>query len=602
MPDPLPAPASDGVTATATASAGAGDGDGAGGGGGSGAPDARAAGSSPRASHVRRAVSTVATGLRTDSRRGDAYNAVGMFVIGVLLLLVDVVQVWSIPPLVTVDGRWWHVLPLLAGCVALVFKRAHPAVALSVGTVAFAVDLSFGGSLGMVLVLWDLLYASGLHGSRRLRTVVGVAVGVLVVAVAVLTGEHYRDVQGFVVGGIQVAAILATPLWWAANVRQKSDLADLAAERADLEAERADLEAQRAADLEQIATLGQHEAVRAERAAMARDLHDVIASHLSAIAIHSGAALASPPDAARDRAALELVRSSSITSLEEMRAMILLLRSDLPREGAPRAGASGVDQLSERGRGMDRLSSDNLSPDSGPPDLRDGVPLAPADQLSERGRGMDRLSSDNRATVLGGEAVAAPARLARLDDVLVSARAQGLTVDVEDPEGARSATLPAAVDQAAHRIVQEALTNAAKHAPGGRVLVTLGLGPDRLTVEVTSSLTDEPRPLPPSLSTRTGLLTMRERAEALGGTFRAGPVDARDSGPRAARGAWHVRAVLPLGRPAGPPTATTATDQLSEAGRGIDRPSSDNSSADGISPTPHGRSAPRHTDPPGDPA
>ncbi|KRD35784.1 hypothetical protein ASE27_13605 [Oerskovia sp. Root918] len=562
---------------TATASAGAGDGDGAGGGGdGSGAPDARGAGSSPRASHVRRAVSTVATGLRTDSRRGDAYNAVGMFVIGVLLLLVDVVQVWSIPPLVTVDGRWWHVLPLLAGCVALVFKRAHPAVALSFGTVAFAVDLSFGGSLGMVLVLWDLLYASGLHGSRRLRTVVGVAVGVLVVAVAVLTGEHYRDVQGFVVGGIQVAAILATPLWWAANVRQKSDLADLAAERADLEAERADLEAQRAADLEQIATLGQHEAVRAERAAMARDLHDVIASHLSAIAIHSGAALASPPDAARDRAALELVRSSSITSLEEMRAMILLLRSDLPREGAPRAGAS-------------RAGASGV------------------DQSSERGRGMDRLSSDNRATVLGGEAVAAPARLARLDDVLVSARAQGLTVDVEDPEGARSATLPAAVDQAAHRIVQEALTNAAKHAPGGRVLVTLGLGPDRLTVEVTSSLTDEPRPLPPSLSTRTGLLTMRERAEALGGTFRAGPVDARTTGPRAAGGAWHVRAVLPLGRPAGPPTApsptaTTATDQLSEAGRGIDRPSSDNSSADGIPPTPHGRSAPRHTDPPGDPA
>ncbi|MGW6003816.1 histidine kinase [Oerskovia enterophila] len=593
MPDPLPAPASDGVTASA----------GVGGGGGSGAPDAQATDSPPPASHVRRAVSTVATGLRTDSRRGDAYNAVGMLVIGVLLLLVDVVQVWSIPPLVTVDARWWHVLPLLVGCVALVVKREHPAVALSVGAVAFVVDLSFGGSLGMVLVLWDLLYASGLHGSRRLRTVVGVAVGVLVVAVAVLTGEHYRDVQGFVLGGIQVAAILATPLWWAANVRQKSDLADLAAERADLEAERADLEAQRAADLEQIATLGQHEAVRAERAAMARDLHDVIASHLSAIAIHSGAALASPPDAARDRAALELVRSSSITSLEEMRAMILLLRSDLPRDGAPSGGASGVDQLSERGRGMDRRNSDTLSPDGGPPYPRDEVPTTSTSQVSERGRGTDRRSSDNRATVLAGEAVAAPARLARLDDVLGSARAQGLTVDVEDPDGARSATLPAAVDQAAHRIAQEALTNAAKHAPGGRVLVTLGLGRDRLTVEVTSSLTDEPRPLPPSLSTRTGLLTMRERAEALGGAFTAGPV-ARTAGPPAAAGAWRVRALLPLGRPAGRPSALspTAADQLSEAGRGIDRPSSDSSSPDGIPPTPHGRSAPRHPDPPGDPA
>ncbi len=541
MPDHLPAPASDGP-----------------------------AGSPQAASRVRRTVSTIASGLRTDSRRGDAYNAVGMFVVGVLLLLVDVVRVWSIPPLVTVDGRWWHVLPLLVGCAALVVKREHPAIALAVGSVAFAVDLSFGGSLGMILVLWDLLYASGLHGSKRLRTVVGVAVGVLVVAVAVITGEHYRDAQGFVMGGIQVAAILATPLWWAANVRQKSDLADLAAERADLEAQRADLEAQRAADLEQIATLGQHEAVRAERAAMARDLHDVIASHLSAIAIHSGAALASPPDAARDRAALELVRSSSITSLEEMRAMILLLRSDLPRGGAGRSEPLGRSTT--------------------------------ADQLSERGRGMDRLSSDTRATVLGGEAVAAPARLARLDDVVASARAQGLTVDVDDPDDARSATLPAAVDQAAHRIAQEALTNVAKHAPGGRVLVMLGLARDRLTVEVTSSLTDEPRPLPPSLSTRTGLLTMRERAEALGGTFTAG---ADSEG-----GSWSVRAVLPLGRSADPTTASssTTTDQLSEPGRGTDRPSSDNSSPDGIPPIPpippipHDPSAPRHADSPGAPA
>lgn len=515
MPDPLPAPASDGVTAPVPA-------DDDSGGGGPDAPGPRATGPagpaedpSRPASRVRRAVGTVTTGLRTDSRRGDAYNAVGVFVVGILLLLVDVVRVWAVPPLVTVDGRWWHVLPLLVGCVALAAKREHPAVALVVGAVAFAVDLSFGGSLGMVLVLWDLLYASGLHGSKRLRTVVGVVVGVLVVAVAVLTGEHFRDVQGFVLGGIQVAAILATPLWWAANVRQKSDLADLAAERADLETQRADLEAQRAADLEQIAALGQHEAVRTERAAMARDLHDVIASHLSAIAIHSGAALASPPDAARDRAALELVRSSSITSLEEMRAMILLLRSDLPRGGMP-----GADRSAARDRSR------------------------ATDQPSGRGRSVDGTGSAGRATVLGGEAVAAPARLARLDDVLASARAQGLAVEVDDPDGARSATLPAAVDQAAHRIAQEALTNAAKHAPGARVEVVLGLGRDRLAVEVTSSLTDEPRPLPPSLSTRTGLLTMRERAEALGGTFTAGPTAGGDS--------WSVRATLPLGRSTAP--------------------------------------------------
>ncbi|MFF3065331.1 sensor histidine kinase [Oerskovia sp. NPDC057915] len=436
----------------------------------------------PGASRVRRVVRRIDAGFRDDGPGGDPYDAAGTFVLGVALLAVGVVAVWSFPPFVEPANRWWHVLPLAVGCLMLLVKRRRTALALVGGLVALLADIAIGGSLSVLLVLWELLFACGLYGSRRLRRVVNIAVTVLVAAAAVATGEYFRDVKGFVLGGIQAAAIIATPLWWAANVRQKTNLADLAAQRADLEA-------QRASDLERIAELGQHEAVRAERAAMARDLHDVIASHLSAIAIHSGAALASPPDAAKDRAALELVRSSSITSLEEMRAMILLLRSDLPRDGASTVhDAAG-------------------------------------------------------GTVLAGEAVAAPARLAGMDDVIASARTQGITVEVEDPDDVRSVHLPSALDQAAHRIVQEALTNAAKHAPGARVRVVLGLdeAPDPvLTVEVTSTQTARPGPLAPSLSARTGLLTMRERAEALGGTFRAGPTGAGDS--------WTVRAELPLGR------------------------------------------------------
>ncbi|MEV7962480.1 sensor histidine kinase [Oerskovia paurometabola] len=482
MPDPLP-------TAADTA-----------------APTARADTATPsHTSRVRRVVRRIDAGFRDDGPAGDPYGAVGTFLIGVALLAVGVVSVWSVSAFVQPANRWWHVVPLAVGCLILLAKRRHTALALVGGTLVVVADLLIGGSLSVLLVLWELLFACGLYGSKRLRTVVNVVVSVLVVAAAVATGEYFRDVQGFALGGIQAAAIIATPLWWAANVRQKTDLAVLSAERADLEAQRADLEAQRAADLEQIAELGQHEAVRAERAAMARDLHDVIASHLSAIAIHSGAALASPPDAAKDRAALELVRSSSITSLEEMRAMILLLRSDLTRDGLPST-------------------------------------VGPADPATR---------DAPHGTVLAGEAVAAPARLARLDDVLSSARAHGLTVEVEDPGDVRSVHLPSALDQAAHRIVQEALTNAAKHAPGCRVRVVLELAepPEQvLAVEVTSTLTARPGPLAPSLSARTGLLTMRERAEALGGTFRAGPSDAG--------GSWTVRAELPLCGP--PPSPSSA--------------------------------------------
>jgi len=480
VPDPLPT-AADTEPATARADA-----------------DAADAAARSHASRVRQVARRIDAGFRDDGPAGDPYDAAGTFLVGVALIAVGVVSVWSLSAVAQPENRWWHVVPLAVGCLVLLAKRRHTALALAGGTLVVVADFLIGGSLSVLLVLWELLFACGLYGSKRLRTVVNVVVTALVVVAAVATGEYFRDVQGFALGGIQAAAIIATPLWWAANVRQKSDLAEL-------EAQRADLEAQRAADLEQIAALGQHEAVRAERAAMARDLHDVIASHLSAIAIHSGAALASPPDAAKDRAALELVRSSSITSLEEMRAMILLLRSDLPRPDGQAAPA----------------------------------PTGPGDP---------EVHDAPYGTVLAGEAVAAPARLARLDDVLASAGAQGLTVDVQDPDGVRSAHLPSALDQAAHRIVQEALTNAAKHAPGARVLVALARGgPSEqvLTVEVTSTLTTRAGPLAPSLSARTGLLTMRERAEALGGTFRAGPT--------ASGGSWAVRAELPL---PGPPASS----------------------------------------------
>jgi signal transduction histidine kinase len=103
--------------------------------------------------------------------------------------------------------------------------------------------------------------------------------------------------------GLQLTTLLFVPLWWSANLRQQRQLGELAAERTA------------------------REAVLAERAAMARDLHDVIAAHLSTTALHSGAALARPPDTERDRTALGAVRTSSLAALAEMRSMIVLLRA-----------------------------------------------------------------------------------------------------------------------------------------------------------------------------------------------------------------------------------------------------------------------------------
>jgi signal transduction histidine kinase len=95
--------------------------------------------------------------------------------------------------------------------------------------------------------------------------------------------------------------------------------------------------------------------------------------------------------------------------------------------------------------------------------------------------------------------------------------------------------LPATTGLTVYRIVQEALTNAAKHAPGSPTAVRLTVGAGEVTLTADSQAV-------PGTGTGLGLASMRERAESLGGTCQAGP---------GGRG-WLVRATLPLGLRAAP--------------------------------------------------
>lgn len=94
--------------------------------------------------------------------------------------------------------------------------------------------------------------------------------------------------------------------------------------------------------------------------------------------------------------------------------------------------------------------------------------------------------------------------------------------------------MPAPVELAAYRIVQESLTNALKHACPGPVSVSLAERDGALTVEVSSPYGDRDGPRAPGSGA--GLVGMRERAALLGGTFRAGPLGAL----------WTVHATLPV--------------------------------------------------------
>jgi signal transduction histidine kinase len=151
----------------------------------------------------------------------------------------------------------------------------------------------------------------------------------------------------------------------------------------------------------------------------------------------------------------------------------------------------------------------------------------------------------------GGTPVAprAPAAgLARLGDLVDHAAAAGLAVRIE--EHGQRAVLPADVDLTAYRIIQEALTNSARHSGGGQATVRLGYGRDALRVEVDDDGRPGPggRPAAPANGSGHGIAGMTERAAALGGTLEAGPRP---------EGGFEVRAWLPLREqreqePAGP--------------------------------------------------
>ncbi|MGP3917027.1 sensor histidine kinase [Nonomuraea sp. 10N515B] len=125
--------------------------------------------------------------------------------------------------------------------------------------------------------------------------------------------------------------------------------------------------------------------------------------------------------------------------------------------------------------------------------------------------------------------------LDRLDDLVERARSTGLAATVTI-SGARR-ELPAEVDRAAYRIVQEALTNVSRHAGGATAAVRVDYAGEELIVQVDDdgTATSDAPPVP-----GVGLLGMRERVTALGGRLRAEPRP---------EGGFTVRAELPLKEP-----------------------------------------------------
>ncbi|ARQ68424.1 sensor histidine kinase [Streptomyces marincola] len=228
---------------------------------------------------------------------------------------------------------------LLITCGAELLRRNAPGTALLLGTAGLVLDLLGGGLLVVIVLFSDLVYAAVLYG--RARPTRAVVPGSVVFSVAVTLGTlaWFRTPDALLFGAVAAATTVA-PAWTGLIVRNHRDIAE--AER--LRAEQTAL----------LAEKDRVQAVAAERARMARELHDRVANHLTAIAIHSTAALSlDEPEATRD--ALGVIRENSTQGLAEMRGLIGLLREaggGQAIEASP--SLDGLDALLDGARGAGR--------------------------------------------------------------------------------------------------------------------------------------------------------------------------------------------------------------------------------------------------------
>lgn len=183
------------------------------------------------------------------------------------------------------------------------------------------------------------------------------------------------------------------------------------------------------------------------------------------------------------------------------------------------------------------------------PDLDERHRGAAAELRASAGAATERLREI--IGVLRDGTDAAPVRPVDEDiaELVHRAKDSGMAVDL-DHEG-EPGPLPPMVDRAAHRVVQEALTNANKHAPGAAVAVRIRRGAADTTVTVRNA-PPPAGPLPETVPGGRGLVGLTERVRLAGGTLSAGPVPG---------GGFEVTARLPYAAPPAPLAPETSTDR-----------------------------------------
>ncbi|MFD4719750.1 sensor histidine kinase [Streptomyces sp. NPDC058423] len=256
------------------------------------------------------------------------------------------------------SGPWLTLVPLFAMSGLELLRRTMPRTALLAGTAAIVADQFTPGNIATVLMFTDIVYAAVVYGPPASARRIPYATGLITVGATIGFLAWFQKPSGLLLG-VVVGLVSFGPAATGALVRDHRD----AAEAARLRAEQTAL----------LAEMDRREAIIAERARMARELHDMVANHLSAIAIHSTAAL-SLDEPATTRQALTVIRENSVEGLTEMRRLIGLLRdSGDDAEPAVAPTLAGLDALVAQARangaasGLDFTLDNAIDADAAPP-------------------------------------------------------------------------------------------------------------------------------------------------------------------------------------------------------------------------------------------
>ncbi len=379
---------------------------------------------------------------------------------GVSTLLYSTLGFYSEPA-----SPWVSAICIAAGTLPLVLRRRSPLAVAVVVALAFVATqlLSVPELLFSNIALFIALYSVGAWArSRRQANIVRsvIVIGMFAwIGIALVVRASDPSVTGLEATPTSLVALgliqIITNALYFGGAWYFGDRAWTAArERVTLQARTDELARER--------ELTSAQAISLERVRIARELHDVVAHHVSVMGLQAGAARrVFEADPAMASASLVAIESSARSAVDELRRLLVTLRDD------------GTDD-SPSVTGIDHLGA-----------------LA----LSTRGAGISA----------GFDVVGSPR------------------------------PVPATVDATAYRIAQEAITNTLKHAgAGARVDMRLRYLDGSIEIEVSDD--GSGRLQNPPSQTGLGLIGMRERVNAVGGSLHAGP--RRDGG-------YLVRANLP---------------------------------------------------------